>query len=220
MTTDEEIAAVKALTPNSSTTAYSREQLAKLAFAVFYSSTLCAPENIAAVVREIDCCPDCEHAGRSTCQVSGQGDYCPNDLANDLRQISLALYGPGDPSHYVEAVFGPDTMEALSRPAPLPEEGELRDEVKRLRRENRDLQTRFDLELDAYAKDSDMAALRTRAEAAESRLSSVQKALEQMRGWLETAIEHGAFGSNTWNAMEALDLKVVASEMRKGGDGK
>jgi hypothetical protein len=35
-------------------------------------------------------------------------------------------------------------------------------------------------------------------------------ALNQARGWLQTAIEHGAINSRTYNAMEALDLEAVA----------
>ena len=98
-----------------STTAYSREQLAKLAYVVFYSPVLCAPQNIAAVVKEVDCCPGCDHVTNGgSCRVSGRGDYCPNDLAETLRQISVALYGPGEPSHYVALVFGPDKVTALS----------------------------------------------------------------------------------------------------------
>ena len=102
-----------------STTAFSREQLAKLAFVAFYSPVLCAPQNIAATVKEIDCCPGCENATNGgTCRVSERGDYCPNDLAETLRQISVALYGPGEPSHYVPAVFGPDKVTALAHPSP------------------------------------------------------------------------------------------------------
>lgn len=98
-----------------STTAYSRDQLAKLAYVTFYSPVLCAPQNIAAVVKEIDCCPGCDHVTNGgTCRVSERGDYCPNDLAETLRQISVALYGPGDPSDYVASVFGPDKVQALS----------------------------------------------------------------------------------------------------------
>lgn len=104
--------AVEALTaPGGSTTAFTCDQLARLAFVVFYSPVLCAPQNIKAVVDEIDCCPGCDHVSNGgTCIVSERGDYCPNDLAETLRQISVALYGPGNPSHYVESVFGPDQM--------------------------------------------------------------------------------------------------------------
>lgn len=99
-----------------STTAFNREQLAKLAFVVFYSPVLCAPQNIKAVVNEIDCCPGCEKlSSGGTCPLSQNGDYCPNDLAEALRQISIALYGPGEPSHYVASVFGPDKVSALER---------------------------------------------------------------------------------------------------------
>lgn len=104
-----------------STTAYTREQLAKLAFVVFYSPVLCGPLNIKTVVDEIDCCPGCEHpSSGGTCPVSERGNYCPNDLAETLRQISVALYGPGEPSHYVPSVFGPDKVTALTHPAPSP----------------------------------------------------------------------------------------------------
>lgn len=104
--------------PSGSTTAFTRDQLARLAFVVFYSPVLCAPQNIKAVADEIDCCPGCDHVSNGgTCIVSERGDYCPNDLAETLRQISVALYGPGAPSHYVENVFGPDQMPALA-PSP------------------------------------------------------------------------------------------------------
>lgn len=100
-----------------SATAYSREQLAKLAYVAFYSPVLCAPQNIAAFVEEIDCCPGCDHVSNGgTCSRSERGDYCPNDLAETLRQISAALYGPRDPAHYVAGVFGPDKMTALAHP--------------------------------------------------------------------------------------------------------
>jgi hypothetical protein len=104
-----------------SATAYSREQLAKLAYVTFYSPILCGPQNIKMVVDEIDCCPGCDHVSNGgTCSVSERGDYCPNDLAETLRQISAALYGPSDPSHYVESVFGPDKVTALARPPLAP----------------------------------------------------------------------------------------------------
>lgn len=105
--------------------AYTRDQLAKLAFAVFYSANLCAPQNIAAVVKEIDCCPGCDHVSTSgsTCYKFEKGEFCPNLLAEDLRQISAALYGPRDPSHYVESVFGPDKIPALAAPPPREPEG-------------------------------------------------------------------------------------------------
>lgn len=97
--------------PGGSTTAFTRDQLARLAFVVFYSPVLCASQNIKAVADEIDCCPGCDHVSSGgTCHVSYCGDYCPNDLAETLRQIGVALYGPGNPSHYVESVFGPDQM--------------------------------------------------------------------------------------------------------------
>lgn len=97
--------------PGGSTTAFTRDQLARLAFVVFYSPVLCASQNIKAVADEIDCCPGCDHVSSGgTCHVSYRGDYCPNDLAETLRQIGVALYGPGNPSHYVESVFGPDQM--------------------------------------------------------------------------------------------------------------
>ena len=102
----------------SSKTAFSRDQFAKLAFAIFYSSNLCAPQNIEAVIREIDTCGnDCEHAGRSGCSREERGDYCPFSLAEDLRKLSAALYGPNDPSGYVASVFGPDHVSALT-PSP------------------------------------------------------------------------------------------------------
>lgn len=101
----------------SSTTAYDRDQLAKLAFAIFYSANLCAPQNIAAVIREIDTCSDdCDGLRGSVCNKAERGDYCPFSLAEDLRQLSAALFGPNDPSHYVARVFGPDAMSALSNP--------------------------------------------------------------------------------------------------------
>lgn len=101
--------------PIGSPTAFTRDQLARLAFVVFYSPVLCAPQNINAVVDEIDCCPGCDHvSGSGSCHVSERGDYCPNDLAETLRQISIALYGPGSPNHYVESVFGADHMPALA----------------------------------------------------------------------------------------------------------
>jgi Lar family restriction alleviation protein len=97
--------------PGGSTTAFTRDQLARLAFVVFYSPVLCASQNIKAVADEIDCCPGCDHVSSGgTCHVSYRGDYCPNDIAETLRQIGVALYGPGNPSHYVESVFGPDQM--------------------------------------------------------------------------------------------------------------
>lgn len=98
-----------------STTAYTRDQLAKLIFAIFYSANLCAPENIANVIKEIDTCEggNCEHNSRSTCRKFERGEYCPFSLAEDLGQVSLALFGPRDPSHYVESVFGPDHVSAL-----------------------------------------------------------------------------------------------------------
>lgn len=115
-----------------STTAFSREQLAKLAFAVFYSPVLCAPQNIAAFVEEIDCHP-CDHVSTGgTCYKSERGDYCPNDLAETLRQISLALYGPGDPSHYVASVFGPDKVTALSAIELKPVAGAVTESMVRL----------------------------------------------------------------------------------------
>lgn len=99
---------------DSSTTAFTRDQLARLAFVAFYSPVLCAPQNIKAAVDEIDCCPGCDHVSNGgTCIVSERGDYCPNDVAETLRQISVALYGPGNPRHYVESVFGPDQMPAI-----------------------------------------------------------------------------------------------------------
>ncbi|HTV69277.1 MAG TPA: hypothetical protein VMF90_12140 [Rhizobiaceae bacterium] len=60
----------------------------------------------------------------------------------------------------------------------------LRSQIERVEKERdeareayRALETRFDLELDAYAKDSDMAALRERAEKAETALAALaQKA--------------------------------------------
>lgn len=109
---------VEALTaPGGSTTAFTCDQLARLAFVVFYSPVLCAPQNIKAVVDEIDCCPGCDHVSNGgTCIGSERGDYCPNDLAETLRQISVALYGPGNPSHYVESVFGPDQMPVFRSP--------------------------------------------------------------------------------------------------------
>jgi hypothetical protein len=100
--------------PIGSTTAYTREQLAKLSFALFYSSNLCAPQNIAAVIKEIDTCEDnCEHVWGSTCRKEERGDFCPFSLAEDLRQISAALFGPPDPSGYIANVFGPDKVDAL-----------------------------------------------------------------------------------------------------------
>ena len=99
----------------SSKTAFSRNQLAKLAYAIFYSSNLCAPQNIAAVIEEIDTCGnDCEHAGRAGCSREERGNYCPFSIAEDLRRVSAALYGPNDPSGYIESVFGPDQMPALN----------------------------------------------------------------------------------------------------------
>lgn len=109
----------------SSTTAFSQEQLAKLAFAIFYSANLCAPQNIEAVVKEIDTCGnDCEHVRGSHCQREERGDYCPFSLAEDLRQISAALFGPRDPSHYVPSVFGPECMTAFRATTRAPGEGE------------------------------------------------------------------------------------------------
>lgn len=100
-----------------SATAYSRDQLAKLAFAIFYSAVTCAPQNIEAVVKEIDCCPGCDHVSNGgTCYKSERGNFCPNDLAETLRQISLALYGPSDPTGYIASVFGPDKMTAPNAP--------------------------------------------------------------------------------------------------------
>lgn len=79
------------------------EQADKLAFVLFYSSVTCAPQNIEAVVKEIDCCPGCEYVSTSgsTCHQFERGEYCPNQLAETLREIGAALYGPRDPTHYV-----------------------------------------------------------------------------------------------------------------------
>lgn len=100
---------------------YSRNQLAQLAFAIYYSANLCAPQNIAAVIEEIDTCgSDCEHISGSMCHREEQGKYCSFSLAEDLRQLSAALYGPTPPTGYVEDVFGPDRMHALYV-APQPE---------------------------------------------------------------------------------------------------
>ena len=93
---------------------YTRDQIARMAFAIYYSSNLCAPQNIAAVIEEIDTCGnDCEHVSGSTCSREQAGKFCPFSVAEDLRQLSAALYGEKEPRGYVESVFGPDRMPAL-----------------------------------------------------------------------------------------------------------
>jgi len=89
--------------------AYTVDQLARLTFAIYYSTALCAPENIAAEVKAIDCCPGCEHTSSSgsTCYRFERGEHCPNQLAETLREISAALYGTPGLSSYRDEVWGP-----------------------------------------------------------------------------------------------------------------
>lgn len=107
--------------------AYTSEQMARLAFAVHYSANLCAPQNIAAVIKEIDTCGnDCEYSTGSFCHKEQHGDYCPFSLAEDLRNLSAALFGTPGLSGYREGVWGPGAYASLlSRPSPPVVDGEL-----------------------------------------------------------------------------------------------
>lgn len=110
------------LATSGSAAEYSRDQIARLAFAIYYSANLCAPQNIAAVIEEIDTCGnDCEHVSGSTCYREQAGKFCAFSVAEDLRQLSAALYGEKEPRGYIESVFGPDRMPAL-RAASIPKE--------------------------------------------------------------------------------------------------
>jgi hypothetical protein len=115
-------AALAAGTPAETTRAHSLplDKADMLAFVVHYSSVLCAPENIKAAVDEIDCCPGCEHTSSSgsTCYKSERGEYCPFEVAETLRQIGFALYGPHPPSHYTPRSLSSPTRDTAAAGQP------------------------------------------------------------------------------------------------------
>lgn len=82
------------------------DELRKLRAVVRYGTILNDPATIKAAADEIDCGSDCEHAwhewdtNAGGCHKSEREGFCPFDIAETLRQLSIALYGPGVPSGF------------------------------------------------------------------------------------------------------------------------